>query len=36
MDFGCVTPLYVYRMIEGEFSIEDTKKGLKEIRKTLW
>lgn len=33
MDFGCVTPLYVYRMFGGEFSMEDIEKGLVEIRK---
>lgn len=33
MDFGCVTPLYVYRMFGGQCSIEDIEKGLVEIRK---
>ena len=33
MDFGCVTPLYVYRMFGGQYSIEDIEKGLVEIRK---
>lgn len=33
MDFGCVTPLYVYRMFGGEISIEDIEKGLKVLRK---
>lgn len=28
MDFGCVTPLYVYRMLGGQFSMEEIKKGL--------
>lgn len=32
MDFGCVTPLYVYRMWGGSVAIEDIEKGLKEIR----
>ena len=31
MDFGCVTPLYVYRMWGGAVSIEDIKSGLREI-----
>lgn len=31
MDFGCVTPLYVYRMWGGVVSIEDIEAGLKEI-----
>lgn len=33
MDFGCVTPLYVYRMFGGQYSIEDIESGLKELRK---
>lgn len=33
MDFACVTPLYVYRMFGGQFSIEDIENGLMEIRK---
>lgn len=31
MDFGCVTPLYVYRMWGGSVPIEDIENGLKEI-----
>ena len=33
MDFGCITPLYVYRMLGGQFSIEDIEDGLAELRK---
>jgi hypothetical protein len=33
MDFGCVTPLYVYRMWGGFISIEEIENGLKELRK---
>ena len=33
MDFGCVTPLYVYRMFGGQFAMEDIENGLKELRK---
>ena len=33
MDFGCVTPLYVYRMFGGQYSIEDIENGLTELRK---
>ena len=33
MDFGCVTPLYVYRMWGGKCSIEEIEHGLKEIRR---
>ena len=32
MDFGCITPLYVYRMFGGQYSIEDIETGLIEIR----
>ena len=33
MDFGCVTPLYVYRMFGGQLSMEDIENGLEELRK---
>ena len=33
MDFGCVTPLYVYRMWGGTIPMEDIENGLREIRK---
>ena len=33
MDFGCVTPLYVYRMWGRSVSIEDIEVGLQELRK---
>ena len=33
MDFGCVTPLYVYRMFGGQYFIEDIESGLMELRK---
>lgn len=33
MDFGCITPLYVYRMWGGTIPMEDIKNGLKELRK---
>lgn len=32
MDLGCVTPLYVYRMWGGKFSIEGIENGLAELR----
>lgn len=32
MDFGCVTPEYVYRMWGGKFSIEEIENGLAELR----
>ena len=33
MDFGCITPLYVYRMWGGSVSIEEIETGLMELRK---
>ena len=33
MDFGFITPLYVYRMWGGQYSIEDIERGLTELRK---
>ena len=33
MDYGCVTPLYVYRMWGGSVVIEDIAAGLAELRK---
>lgn len=32
MDFGCVTPLYVYRSWGGAVAIEEIATGLKELR----
>lgn len=31
MDFGSVTPLYVYRMWGGDVALEDIENGLREI-----
>lgn len=37
MDFGCITPMYVYRMLGGALAIEDIEAGLSYIRKTeIW
>ena len=33
MDFGCVTPLYAYRMFGGQYSMEAIENGLTELRK---
>jgi hypothetical protein len=33
MDFGCITPEYVYRMWGGSVSLEDIAVGLAELRK---
>lgn len=35
MDFGCVTPLYVYRMWGGAVAIEDISKALNICKKEL-
>jgi len=32
MDFGCITPLYVYRMWGGAIPMEDIENGLIELR----
>ena len=32
MDFGCVTPEYVYRMWGGSVALEEIEAGLKEIK----
>ena len=33
MDFGCVTPEYVYRMWGGSVAIDDITAGFVELRK---
>ena len=33
MDFGCVTPLYVYRMWGVAIPMEDIENGLMELKK---
>ena len=33
MDFGCITPLYIYRMWGGSVAIDEIEAGLKELRK---
>ena len=33
MDFGCVTPVYVYRMWGGSVSLEEIEFGLDRIRR---
>lgn len=32
MDFGCVTPEYIFRMWGGQVAIEDIKEALAEIK----
>lgn len=31
MDFGCITPLYVYRMWGGEISLEEIEEGFRQM-----
>ncbi len=33
MDFGCVTPLYVYRMLGGAVSMKEISTAMDEIKK---
>lgn len=33
MDFGCITPEYVYRMWGGQVSLDEIENGLREIRR---
>ena len=33
MDFGCITPLYVYRMLVGSVSIKEISTAMDEIKK---
>ena len=33
MDYGCVTPLYVYRMWGGQVAIEEIEAALLEVKK---
>jgi hypothetical protein len=35
MDFGCITPLYVYRMWGGTVAIDEIAAGLTELRKNV-
>ena len=32
MDFGCVTPLYVYRMWGGNATLEEIERAMSEVR----
>ena len=35
MDFGCVTPLYVYRMWGGQVPLNEIEKAMAYVRKML-
>ena len=34
MDYGCITPLYVYRMWGGVVALEEIEKGFAMLRST--
>lgn len=36
MDFGCVTPLYVYRMWGGNCTMEEVEEGLERLRANVF
>ena len=33
MDFGCITPLYIYRMLVGSVSVDEISTAMDEIKK---
>lgn len=35
MDFGCITPLYVYRMWGGSASLEEIERAMSEVRRMM-
>lgn len=35
MDFGCITPLYIYRMLGGQYPMEDIEKAMLEVRRKM-
>ena len=35
MDFGCVTPVYVYRMWGGSVAIEEIANAMSEVRRLM-
>ena len=35
MDFGCVTPLYVYRMWGGSASLEEIERAMADVRRLM-
>ena len=35
MDFGCVTPLYVYRMWGGSASLEEIERAMSDVRRMM-
>lgn len=35
MDFGCITPVYVYRKWGGNASLEEIKEAMSEVRRMM-
>ena len=35
MDFGCITPLYIYRMWGGSVSMEDIENAMEDVRRMM-
>ena len=35
MDFGCVTPIYVYRMWGGSVAIEEIEEAMAEVKRKM-
>ena len=35
MDFGCITPEYVYRMWGGQYPLEEIVKAMEEVRRKM-
>ena len=36
MDYGCITPLYVYRMWGGCVALNEIEAAMPEVKKMLW
>jgi hypothetical protein len=36
MNFGCITPLYVYRMLGGSVALNEIEAAMPEVKKLLW
>ena len=35
MDFGCITPLYIYRMWGGTVSMEEIENAMEDVRRMM-
>ena len=35
MDFGCVTPLYIYRMLGGVVALEEIEAAIVDVRRMM-